>query len=173
MSYGISYLNDPTLRDSTGYSIALGVNGQITSSLNGTVSVGWEETGLAATKTNGVDHIDGVGALAAVSYTHPLRPNTTHTISVFHDPGISLELKDSSITEVTGVNYTIAQRLNRYMTLAPSVGWTHLESLSGSSEIADLIVVGISLQRQITKKLSWHICLSIPDTEFESHRPEL
>ncbi len=40
------------------------------------------------------------------------------------------------------------------MTLAPSVGWTHLESLSGSSEIADLIVVGISLQRQITKKLS-------------------
>ena len=153
-AYGISYLNDPTLRDSTGYSIALGVNGQITPSLNGTISLGWEETDLAATKTNGVDHINGVSALAAVSYTHPLRPNTTHTISVFHDPGISLELKDSSITEVTGVNYTIAQRLNRYMTLAPSVGWTHLESLSGSSEIADLIVVGISLQRQITKKLS-------------------
>jgi uncharacterized protein (PEP-CTERM system associated) len=40
------------------------------------------------------------------------------------------------------------------MTLAPSVGWTHLKSLSGSTEIADVIIVGISLQRQFTKKLT-------------------
>ena len=85
---------------------------------------------------------------------HPLRPNTTHILTFFHDPGLTLGLKDSSITAVTGVNYTIAHRLNRYMTLAPSVGWTHLESLSGSREIADLVVVGFRLQRQFTKKLT-------------------
>jgi uncharacterized protein (PEP-CTERM system associated) len=34
------------------------------------------------------------------------------------------------------------------------VGWTHLESLNGSREIADLVVVGFRLQRQFTKKLT-------------------
>ena len=89
-----------------------------------------------------------------MSYTHPLRPNTTHTLSFFHSPGITLGLENSSIQETTGFNYTLARRLNRYMTLAPSVGWTHLKSLSGSTEIADVIIVGISLQRQFTKKLT-------------------
>jgi Putative beta-barrel porin 2 len=153
-SYGISYLVDPTLRDSRGYSTQLGLNGQITPSLNGTVSLGWSHLELNATPTNGIDHIDGVSSQIAVNYTHPLRPNTTHTLSFFHDPGITLGLKESSITAVTGVNYTIAHRLSRYLTLAPNVGWTHLESLSGSREIADITVVGFRLQRQFTKKLT-------------------
>ncbi len=153
-SYGISYLADPTLRDSTGYSSQLGLNGQITKGLNGTISLGWSHTELAATKTNGIDHIDGASSQVALNYTHPLRPDTTHSLTFFHDPGITLELKDSSITAATGINYTIAHRLNRYLTLAPSVGWTHLESLSGSREIADLVVVGFRLQRQFTKKLT-------------------
>jgi hypothetical protein len=153
-SYGISYLVDPTLRDSRGYSTQLGLNGQITTSLNGTVSLGWSHLELDATPTNGIDHIDGVSSQIAVNYTHPLRPNTTHTMTFFHDPGLTLGLKNSSITAVTGVNYTIAHRLNRYLTLSPNVGWTHLESLSGSREIADIIVVGFRLQRQFTKKLT-------------------
>jgi hypothetical protein len=55
-SYGIALLNDPTLRDSTGYSVEGGVNGQITPNLNGTISLGWTHSELAATKTNGVDN---------------------------------------------------------------------------------------------------------------------
>ena len=153
-TYGISYLADPTLRDSTGYSTQVGVNGQITKSLNGTISLGWSHLELKATETNGVDHIDGVSSQISVSYAEPLRPNTTHTLSFFHDPGITLGLRGSSITAATGINYTIAHRLNRYLTLAPSVGWTHLEALSGSREIADLIVVGFRLQRQFTEKLT-------------------
>jgi hypothetical protein len=153
-SYGINELSDPTLRDSTGYSVDLGVNGQITKSLNGTISLGWSHLELAPTKTNSTKDIDGVDAAVSLSYTHPLRPNTTHTFSFFHSPGISLGLENSSIQETTGLNYTLAHRLNRYMTLAPSVGWTHLESLSGSREIADIIVVGFRLQRQFTKKLT-------------------
>jgi len=153
-SYGINDLSDPTLRDSTGYSVDVGLNGQITKSLNGTVSLGWSHVELAATKTNGIQSIDGVDATVSVNYTQPLRPNTTHSLSFFHSPGISLGLENSSITTVTGANYTLAHRLNRYLTLAPSVGWTHLESLNGSREIADLVVVGFRLQRQFTKKLT-------------------
>ena len=152
-TYGINELDDPALRDSIGYSTELGLNGQITKSLSGTISLGWSHSELEATKTNGVDHIDGVSSTVSLSYTHPLRPNTTHSLSFFHSPGITLQLKDSNITETTGVNYNIAHRLNRYMTISPSVTWTRLHSLSGSTETADLIVVGISLQRQFTKQL--------------------
>jgi hypothetical protein len=153
-SYGINDLADITLRDSTGYSIDLGLNGQITKSLNGTISLGWSHLDLEATRTNDVQRIDGVDATVSLSYTHPLRPNTTHSLSFFHSPGISLGLENSSIQQTTGINYTLSHRLNRFMTLAPSVGWTHLESLSGSREIADIIVVGFRLERQFTKKLT-------------------
>lgn len=88
-SYGINDLADPNLRDSTGYSFDVGVNGQISKSLNGTISVGWAHLDLAPTKTNGVRRIDGVDAAVSLSYTQPLRPNTTHTLSFFHNPGIS------------------------------------------------------------------------------------
>jgi hypothetical protein len=153
-SYGINDLADPNLRDSTGYSFDVGVNGQISKSLNGTISVGWAHLDLAATKTNGVQSIDGVDAAVSLSYTQPFRPNTTHTLSFFHSPGITLGLDNSSIQEATGVNYTLSHRLSRYMTISPSIGWTQLDSLSGSREIADVTVVGISLQRQFTKKLT-------------------
>jgi hypothetical protein len=153
-SYGLVYLNDPTLRDSTGYSFEAGVNGQITPSLFGTISLGWSHSQLAATKTNGVDNIDGVDSQVSLSYTHPLRPNTTHSLSFFRSPGVALLLKDSSITETYGVAYTISHRLNRNLTLSPEVTWTHLKSLSGSMEVADIVQVGFSLQRTFTKHLS-------------------
>ena len=153
-SYGLVYLNDPTLRDSTGFSTEAGINGQITPSLFGTISLGWAHSELAATPTNGVDHIDGISSDVSVSYTHPLRPNTTHSLAFFRSPGVTLLLKDSSITETTGLSYTIAHKLNRSLTLSPAVTWTHLKSLSGTVEVADIVAVGFGLQRTFTKHLS-------------------
>lgn len=153
-SYGLVYLNDPLLRDSTGFSSEAGVNGQITPSLFGTISLGWSHSELAATSTSAVDHIDGVSSTVSVSYTHPLRPNTTHSLSFFRSPGVALLLKDSSITETTGLSYMLSHRLNRSLTLSPEVSWTHLKSLSGTLEVADLIQIGVGLQRTFTKHLS-------------------
>ena len=152
-SYGIALLADPTLRDSTGYSIEGGVTGQISPSLNGTISLGWTHSELAATKTNGVDNIDGISSTVAISYAHPLRPNTTHTLSVFRSPGVAL-LKNSSLTEVTGVSYLVSHRLNRFVTISPNIGWEHLKSLSGTGEVTDMLDAGFGLGRQFTKHLS-------------------
>lgn len=153
-SYGLTYLADPTLQDSTGYSIDAGVNGQITPSLNGTISLGWTHEQLTASGTNTAQNIDGVDSNVTLSYTHPLRPNTTHSISFYRNPGVALLLKSSSITQATGVNYIISHRLNRYLTLSPQIGWTHLESLSGSKEVADILQVGFGLQRTFTRHLT-------------------
>jgi len=155
-SYGLVYVNDPMLQDSTGYSIDVGVNGQITPSLFGTISVGWSHSDLSATKTNGVQHFDGVDSNVTLSYTHPLRPNTTHSLSFYRSPGVTLLLQNSSITEVTGLSYTISHRLNRYLTLSPNVNWSHLKSLAGSQtlETADIVQIGFGLQRQFTQHLN-------------------
>jgi hypothetical protein len=70
-SYGLTYLADPTLQDSDGYSIDAGVNGQITPSLNGTISLGFTHEQLEASGTNSVHNIDGVDSNVTLSYTHP------------------------------------------------------------------------------------------------------
>jgi hypothetical protein len=155
-SYGLVYVNDPNLQDSTGYSIDAGVNGQITPSLSGTISVGWSHSDLSAAGTNHAQQFDGVDSNVTLSYTHPLRPNTMHSLSFYRSPGVTLLLQNSSLTEVTGLSYTISHRLNRYLTLSPNVNWSHLKSLAGSQtlEVADIIQVGFGLQRQFTKHLS-------------------
>ena len=52
-SYGLTYLDlRSDLQDSAGYSIDAGVNGQITPSLNGTISLGFTHEQLAASGTN-------------------------------------------------------------------------------------------------------------------------
>ncbi len=153
-SYGLTYLADPTLQDSAGYSVDAGVNGQITPSLNGTISLGFTHEQLAASGTNTVHNIDGVDSNVTLSYTHPLRPNTTHSISFYRNPGVALLLRSSSITQATGVNYIISHRLNQYLTLSPQVGWMHLVSLYSTGEVADLIQVGFGLQRTFTKHLT-------------------
>jgi hypothetical protein len=90
----------------------------------------------------------------SLSYAHPLRPHTTHSFAFFRSPGAALLLKDSNISETTGIAYTIGHRLNRHLTFSPNATWTHLQALSGSQEIADIIQVGFGLQRQFTKYLS-------------------
>jgi len=153
-SYGLSYLADTALQDSDGYSIDVGVNGQITPSLNGVISLGFSHEELEPRGTNTIHNIDGVDSNVTVSYTHPLRPNTTHSISFYRNPGVALLLRSSSVTQATGVNYIISHRLNRYLTLSPQVGWTHLVSLYSTGEVADLIQVGFGLQRTFTKHLT-------------------
>ncbi len=153
-SYGLAYLADQSLQDSDGYSIDAGINGQITPSLNGTISLGLTHEQLEARGTNTVHNIDGVDSNVTLSYTHPLRPNTTHSLAFYRNPGVALLLRSSSITQATGVSYIISHRLNRYLTLSPQVGWTHLVSLYGTGEVADLIQVGFGLQRTFTKHLT-------------------
>jgi hypothetical protein len=158
-AYGMTYLDlaDPLLQDSSGYSIDAGVNGQITPALNGTISVGFSHDRLAANGTNTAHNIDGVDSNVALSYTHPLRPNTTHSIAFFRSPGVTLLLKNSSIVQATGISYTLSHRLNQYLTLSPQVGWSHLVSLYSTGEVADLLQVGISLRRTFTKRLTGSI----------------
>jgi putative beta-barrel porin BBP2 len=153
-SYGLTYLQDATLQDSRGYSNDVGLNGQITPSLNGTISLGWTHEDLLASGTNRASTVSGVDSTVTLSYTHPLRPNTTHAISFFRNPGVALLLKSSSVTQATGVDYSISHRLNRYVTLSPDVSWTHLKALSGTMEVADFIQVGFTLQRSFTKQLT-------------------
>jgi hypothetical protein len=153
-AYGLTYLEDPLLQNSQGYSTDIGLSGQITPSLNGTISGGWTHEELEAAGTNRASSINGIDSTVTLSYTHPLRPNTTHSISFFRNPGVALLLKNSSITQATGVNYTISHRLNRYVTLSPNVSYTYLKSLSGSMEIADYISVGFTLQRGFTQRLT-------------------
>lgn len=111
---------------------------------------------MEASGTNRAQNINGVDSNVTLSYTHPLRPNTTHSISFYRNPGVALLLLNSSITQATGVNYTISHRLNRYLTLSPQVGWVHLVSLFGPTtlETADLIQVGFGLQRTFTEHLT-------------------
>jgi hypothetical protein len=155
-SYGLTYVVGPGLQDSAGYSIDAGVNGQITPSLSGTIELGWTHEHLDPSGTNTARNIDGVDSNVTLSYTHPLRPNTTHSISFYRNPGVALLLLNSSITQATGVNYTISHRLNRSLTLSPQIGWVHLVSLVGNatSETADFIQVGFGLQRTFTRHLT-------------------
>lgn len=153
-SYGLTYLSDASLQDSTGYALDFGVTGQITPSLNGTISLGWTHEYLQASGTNTAKNIDGVDSNLTLTYAHPLRPNTTHSLVFYRNPGVALLLKSSSITQATGISYIISHRLNRSLTLSPQIGWTHLESLAGSKEVADLVQVGFGLQRTFTKHLT-------------------
>jgi hypothetical protein len=145
-----------TRSDTTGWSSELGISGQITPSLSGSISAGFSHSHVEAYGTNTAQNIDGISSSLGLSYTHPLRPNTTHSISFSRSPGVTAMLNNSNIQEAHGVTYGIAHRLNRYITLTPTVGWTHFEDVGrgGAGEKADIVSVGIGLSRQITRKLS-------------------
>jgi hypothetical protein len=172
--YGITEFEDPRQRDIRGYSVEVGVSGQITPSINGTLAVGWAHAelepvtinvpggifdGIFEDTTLGKDNIDGISSTVALSYTQPLRPNTTHSISVFRSPGVTATLRQSNIQEVTGVTYSLTHRLRSDVVLSPSVVWTHLEDVGrgGAGEKADLLTLGVALGRQFGRKLSGSI----------------
>ncbi len=150
-------LGDPTRRDQWGWSTDIGVSGQITPNLSGTLSMGWSHSTLEATATNGVDNVDGIGSSIALNYTNPLRPNTTHSISFFRSPGVTATLKESDIQEVVGVTYSLAHRLNRFVTIAPTVTWLNTKDISpsgGTGENVDVISVGFGTSRTFSRHCS-------------------
>ena len=171
-AYSISELADPTQRDSTGYSSEIGLNGQLTPSLSGSISMGLSHTtlegevfpgdpndpfgGVFDRRVGGKDNIDGISSTIALNYTHPLRPNTSFGLSFARSPGVTTLLKDADITESTSVTLSIAHRLSRTITLAPTISWTRLEEISSNPDAqkVDFIQITMGLTRQFTRKLN-------------------
>lgn len=153
-NYYINEQADPAQRDSVGYFIGPGVSGQITPSIAGSLTIGYQWTELDATATEPKESHDGLGSSIALSYAQPLRPNTTHSISVFQSPGITGLLDSSDLQETLGVNYNITHLLNRWVTLSPFIAYQHVSSLSGSIEEVDIVSFGLGLSRSFGRHLS-------------------
>ena len=154
-SYSLNELASPSQRDSSGVSSEVGVSGQITPQLVGSVSIGYTWAFLEASGTNDAEVVEGVSSSVALSYAHPLRPNTTHSLSVFRSPGVTALLKDTAVTEITGLTYTLSHRLSKYITLAPNFTYSYLKAIGGASqEKTDLFSAGIGLGRTFTRHLS-------------------
>jgi hypothetical protein len=148
-------LADKTQPSSTGFSSEIGLSGQITPQLVGSVSLGYSHSTIDGVGTNSESNVDGISSTIALSYAHPLRPNTSHSLSFFRSPGVSALLKNTALTETTGITYTISHRLSRHITLSPSLTYTHLEAIGGTSdEKTDIVQVGIGLGRSFTRHLS-------------------
>lgn len=157
-TYGLYYPTDPARASSSGYTSSIGVAGQITPNLFGSISVGYAHSTIDAVGTNAAQNIDGISSTMAITYAQGLRPNTSHTISLFRSPGVTAALQDANVTEVTGIAYTISHRLNAHLTLSPSIQWTHLQSLSGTpQETTDIVGFGINLNRTFTSHLNGSI----------------
>jgi len=169
-SYAWNYLADPDLQDSEGWSSSIGVSGQITPSLNGVMSVGFAHSHIKSAVVGpgdgifgGVfdpvvkksDNVDGITSSAALSYSHPLNPNTSYSVSAFNSPGVTAVLKNSSITEVYGMGLIVTHRLTPKVTLSPAFRWTHMEAAGrdNSGQKTDLFSVQLSLQRVISQRI--------------------
>ena len=173
-SVGIVLPKSPGRQDSEGWSSEVGVSGQITPNLSGSISVGYAHTHLNEKKLgpgDGIfggifdqeilpaDNIDGISSNVGVTYSNPLRPNTSYSISVFHTPGVTAVLNDSNVQQVTGATLGIAHRLNPRITLSPVFTWTHAEDAGsgGSGEITDLFAFGIGLSRRFGTRIGGSI----------------
>ncbi|MCS7048409.1 MAG: outer membrane beta-barrel protein [Verrucomicrobiae bacterium] len=157
---------DPLRSDVEGYSVAVGVTGQITQNLSGSASVGYSHLTLVDRRQLnpsppptylplGDDNVDGITSTIALNYSNPLRPNTTYSIAFSRSPGITAALENSDITEATSVTLAIAHQLSRHLTLAPVVSWIYLEDVSdiGDGEKTHIVQVRTGLSRQFGRKL--------------------
>jgi hypothetical protein len=158
-----------------GLSTALGVSGQITPSLSGSVSLGYSwnffqlrDLGPGGGIFGGIFDpvivpsatLGGISSTVSLNYTHPLRPNTTYTLSFYTNPGMQALLQDSSVQSTYGVNFGLSHRLSRGITLSPRVSWQHIEDVGpqnpafpGTQERADMLELSIGFSRQLTRKL--------------------
>ena len=169
--------SDPTRQNVESITSEVGISGQITPAFTGSLSAGY---GLSHLYPNGVlpaQNFGGISSSMSGSYTHPLHPNTTYSISAYHSPGITAVLSSSSIQEVTGVTFSLAHRLNRELTLAPVVQYENIQSLGASSthETEDLISVGMGITHQFTQHFSLTIqyqyadrMSNLPDQSYDS-----
>jgi len=141
----------------------VGIAGRITPVLDGSIGIGYVHSRFdpipSSTSTNNAGSgVDGVSAQIGLNYAHPLRPNTTHSIRGFYSPGVTATMDRSNYQTTYGVNYNIAHRLNRAMTLSPSIGWMHSKSESGPfAQQYDMLMLTISIQRTFTRRLTGNL----------------
>ncbi|MEI6083978.1 MAG: hypothetical protein WCS70_06720 [Verrucomicrobiota bacterium] len=173
-SYSLTYQADSQLQDSYGYSSSVGVNGQLTPYLNGTVSVGYSYAhlktqvigpgsgifgGIFDPVTLRADNIEGVTTTIALSYAHPLNPNTSYSISVFNSPGVTSTLTDSSIQSSYGGGLNITHQLTPSTTLSPSFNYFHSQDAGrqppgATAQSTDVFSAQMRLSRTITSRIT-------------------
>ena len=170
--YGLTFPNDNTKQKSQSITSSIGLSGQITPAFSGSIQLGYGIShisekvlgpgegifgGIYSPVTLPASTVGGINASIAGSYTHPLRPNTTYGLSVYHSPGISALQSSASLSSVTGVSLTLAHQLSSKTVLMPMFQFTHMESagITSSHDKEDLLSTGMSLSRQLTEHLNW------------------
>ena len=192
-TYGLVFPspNDPTRQNVESITSEVGVSGQITPAFNGSISLGYglshlyeKRVGSGSGIFGGIfdpivlpqQNFSGISSSIAGSYTHPLHPNTSYSISAYRSPGVTALISGSSVQAVTGVSLGLAHKLSSTLTLAPVFQWTYIESLGISSnhERENLFSMSIALSRQLTSRLSASIqyqyvsrMSSIPGNTFD------
>ena len=192
-TYGLVFPspNDPTRQNVESITSEVGVSGQITPAFNGSISLGYglshlyeKRVGSGSGIFGGIfdpivlpqQNFSGISSSIAGSYTHPLHPNTSYSISAYRSPGVTALISGSSVQAVTGVSLGLAHKLSSTLTLAPVFQWTYIESLGISSnhERENLFSMSIVLSRQLTSRLSASIqyqyvsrMSSIPGNTFD------
>jgi len=161
-SVGFIFPKDRTSRsDGINVSTMVGVSGVITPSISGSVGIGFVHSQFdpvnSGTSTNNAGSgTDGITANIGLSYTQPLRPNTTHNLQGFYSPGVTATMNNSNYQTTYGARYVISHRLGHGITLMPNIGWTHSQSEGGASakQEYDLLSIGVSLSRTFTRHLN-------------------
>lgn len=173
-TYGMYLPEDPKKQESRGLTTEIGVNGQLTPFLSGTLSIGYGVSwldqrvlgpgdgifgGIFDRRQIPDDRVDGITSTVGLNYLHPLNPNTTYAISFFRSPGVTAALKDSNITEVYGVRLAIAHQLRRDVVLTPNFGWVHSEDVGkeGAGEVSDLFYFGLGFRRRLTARITFEV----------------
>jgi hypothetical protein len=153
LSYGLNDVPSTSPRDEGQfYGANVVLSGQFTPSMGGFISLGYA---LAMIDTaSGTESVGGISSAVGLSYAHPLRPLTSHSISVFRSPGVTGVLTSPNVTEIYGVGYTISHQLNRYVTLSPTFRYNHLRAIGGNQERADFFTVDFNLSYRITRRLA-------------------
>ena len=171
-AYGLVFPNDRLRQDVRSITTSVGVSGQITPSFTGMLSLGYgishlveKQLGPGQGIFGGVfdpqvlpaQNLGGISSSMAGSYTHPLHPNTTYSVSVYHSPGVTALLSASSIQSVTGVSLLLAHQLTQKTVLTPTIQFTNIESigLSSNHEKENLISMQMGLSRSVSSRLSW------------------
>ena len=172
-TYGLVFPEDRTRQNVQSLTSSIGVSGQITPAFSGSLSLGYGVSHLSekvlGPGQEGVfggifnplvlpaQNFGGISSSLAGSYTHPLHPNTTYSVSVAHSPGITALLSSSSIQSITSVSLALAHQLTQKTVLMPLIQYSNIQALGVSSnhEQENLISMQMGLSRSISEHLQW------------------
>ncbi len=150
-----------TVSRSKGFNMTsmIGVSGLITPVLSGSVGVGYVHSEFDPVNSPFGNKpgasMDNASANISLNYSHPLRPNTTHSLSVFYSPGVTATMDNSNYQTTYGLSYKITHRLNRQLTLSPTIAWAHQQDESGlSGQENDTIRLDLGLTRSFGRHLT-------------------